>query len=98
MPDLSDTDALQEPRGVSRPAAEITAPSPEAEFDLDLFVIGGRSGGVRAARGVGHRAKLMLAEEYRLGGTCVTRGCVPKKPFVYASCFSDTFNEAAEFG
>ena len=40
----------------------------------------------------------MLAEEYRLGGTCVTRGCVPKKPFVYASRFSDTFNEAAEFG
>ena len=49
-------------------------------------------------RGVGHRAKLMLAEEYRLGGTCVTRGCVPKKLFVYASRFSDTFNEAAEFG
>ena len=40
----------------------------------------------------------MLAEEYRLGGTCVIRGCVPKKLFVYASRFSDTFDEAAEFG
>ena len=99
MPDLSDTDALQGPPGVSRSAAEASAPSGEAEFDVDLFVIGGGSGGVRAARvASGHGAKVMLAEEYRLGGTCVIRGCVPKKLFVYASRFSDTFDEAAEFG
>ncbi|WP_352669950.1 glutathione-disulfide reductase [Mesorhizobium sp. M0166] len=64
-----------------------------------MFVIGGGSGGIRAARvASGHGAKVMLAEEYRLGGTCVIRGCVPKKLFVYASRFSDTFDEAAEFG
>ena len=51
--------------------------------DVDLFVIGGGSGGVRAARvASGHGARLMLAEEYRLGGTCVVRGCVPKKLFL----------------
>ena len=99
MPDLSDTDALQGPPGVSRPAAEASAPSREAEFEVDLFVIGDGSGGVHAARvASGHGAKVMLAEEYRLGGTCVIRGCVPKKLFVYASRFSDTFDEAAEFG
>jgi glutathione reductase (NADPH) len=69
------------------------------EFDVDLFVIGGGSGGVRAARVASrHGARVMLAEEYRLGGTCVIRGCVPKKLFVYASRFSDRFDEAAEFG
>ena len=47
-------------------------------FDYDLFVIGGGSGGVRAARiAAGHGAKVALAEEYRMGGTCVIRGCVP---------------------
>jgi len=82
---------------VSRPAAEASAPSPE--FEVDLFVIGGGSGGVRAARvASGHGAKVMLAEEHRLGGTCVIRGCVPKKLFVYASRFSNMFDEAAEFG
>ena len=51
-----------------------------AEFDVDLFVIGGGSGGVRAARiAAGHGARVMVAEEYRMGGTCVIRGCVPKK-------------------
>ena len=56
------------------------------EFDCDLFVIGGGSGGVRAARiSATHGAKVMLAEEYRVGGTCVIRGCVPKKLYVYAS-------------
>ncbi|MFC7397299.1 glutathione-disulfide reductase [Chelatococcus sp. GCM10030263] len=90
---------MQEPLGGSRPAAEVSATSSEAEFDVDLFVIGGGSGGVRAARvASGHGAKVMLAEEYRLGGTCVIRGCVPKKLFVYASRFSDAFDEAAEFG
>lgn len=68
-------------------------------FDVDLFVIGGGSGGVRAARiAAGHGAKVMLAEEYRLGGTCVIRGCVPKKLMVYASRFSDEFEDAAGFG
>lgn len=99
MPDMSDTDIVQESPGVSKPTAEVSAPSSEAEFDIDLFVIGGGSGGIRAARvASGHGARVMLAEEYRLGGTCVIRGCVPKKLFVYASRFSDTFDEAAEFG
>ncbi len=67
--------------------------------DVDLFVIGGGSGGVRAARiASGHGAKVMLAEEYRLGGTCVIRGCVPKKLMVYASRFRDAFEDAAGFG
>lgn len=79
------------------------APEPvrlsDAEWDTDLFVIGGGSGGIRAARvAASHGAKVMLAEEYRLGGTCVIRGCVPKKLFVYASRFSDAFDEAADFG
>jgi glutathione reductase (NADPH) len=67
--------------------------------DVDLFVIGGGSGGVRAARiAAGHGARVMLAEEYRLGGTCVIRGCVPKKLMVYASRFADEFEDAAGFG
>src|SRR3954463_15444061 len=99
MPDLSDTDKFQESPGVSRSDAEVSAPAPEAEYDVDLFVIGGGSGGIRAARvASGHGARVMLAEEYRLGGTCVVRGCVPKKLFVYASRFSGTFEEAAGFG
>ena len=70
-----------------------------ADFDTDLFVIGGGSGGVRAARVAGScGARVMLAEEYRIGGTCVIRGCVPKKLLVYASRFSHEFEEAAGFG
>jgi glutathione reductase (NADPH) len=70
-----------------------------AENDVDLFVIGGGSGGVRAARiAAGHGARVMVAEEYRLGGTCVIRGCVPKKLFVYASRFHGEFEDAAGFG
>jgi len=70
-----------------------------ADFDCDLFVIGGGSGGVRAARiAAGYGARVMLAEEYRVGGTCVIRGCVPKKLLVYASRFSHEFEEAAGFG
>ena len=66
---------------------------------VDLFVIGGGSGGVRAARiAAGYGAKVMVAEEYRLGGTCVIRGCVPKKLLVYASRFADAFEDAAGFG
>ena len=68
-------------------------------FDVDLFVIGGGSGGVRAARiAAGYGARVMLAEEYRMGGTCVIRGCVPKKLLVYASRFRDEFEDAAGFG
>jgi len=70
-----------------------------AEFDTDLFVIGGGSGGVRAARiAAGHGARVMLAEEYRVGGTCVIRGCVPKKLLVYASRFGSEFDKAAGYG
>ncbi len=68
-------------------------------FDFDLFVIGGGSGGVRAARmAAGYGAKVALAEELRYGGTCVIRGCVPKKLLVYASSFSQSFADAAGFG
>jgi len=69
-------------------------------FDYDLFVIGGGSGGVRAARiasGEGG-AKVGLAEESRMGGTCVIRGCVPKKLMVFASGFPDTLQDAAAYG
>ncbi len=66
---------------------------------FDLVVIGGGSGGVRAARiAAGHGARVALVEEYRLGGTCVIRGCVPKKLMVYASRFAQEFEEAAGFG
>src|ERR671912_2374994 len=70
-----------------------------ADHNVDLFVIGAGSGGVRAARiASGHGARVMLAEEYRMGGTCVIRGCVPKKLLVYASRFADEFEDAAGFG
>jgi glutathione reductase (NADPH) len=70
-----------------------------ADHDVDLFVIGGGSGGVRAARiAAEHGARVMVAEEYRLGGTCVIRGCVPKKLLVYASRFHGEFEDAAGFG
>jgi glutathione reductase (NADPH) len=69
------------------------------DYDTDLFVIGGGSGGVRAARiAAGYGARVMIAEEYRMGGTCVIRGCVPKKLFAYASHFSHDFADAAGFG
>jgi glutathione reductase (NADPH) len=69
------------------------------DHDYDLFVIGGGSGGVRAARvAASHGARVASAEEYRYGGTCVIRGCVPKKLMVYASGFSDAFADAAGFG
>jgi glutathione reductase (NADPH) len=70
-----------------------------AAREVDLFVIGGGSGGVRAARiAAGYGARVMLAEEYRVGGTCVIRGCVPKKLLVYASRFADDFEDAAGYG
>lgn len=70
-----------------------------AAYDYDLFVIGAGSGGVRAARiAAGYGARVAIAEEYRIGGTCVIRGCVPKKLLVYASRFADEFEEATGFG
>lgn len=69
-------------------------------FDYDLFVIGGGSGGVRAARLAASEAgaKVALAEEYRMGGTCVIRGCVPKKLMVFASGYKDGFEDARAYG
>ncbi|WP_050528537.1 glutathione-disulfide reductase [Pseudorhodobacter aquimaris] len=69
-------------------------------FDYDLFVIGGGSGGVRAARIAAgtHGAKVALAEEFRMGGTCVIRGCVPKKLMVYASSYPGMVDEARAYG
>lgn len=68
-------------------------------YDFDLFVIGAGSGGVRAARiAAQHGAKVAIAEEYRFGGTCVIRGCVPKKLLVYASRFRDEITNAKGFG
>ncbi|MEM8554662.1 MAG: FAD-dependent oxidoreductase [Pseudomonadota bacterium] len=69
------------------------------EFDYDLFVIGGGSGGVRAARvAAAEGAKVAIAEESRMGGTCVIRGCVPKKLMVFASGYRETFTDAASYG
>lgn len=68
-------------------------------YDYDLFVIGGGSGGVRAGRVAASLGKrVAIAEEYRFGGTCVIRGCVPKKLFVYASQFHEHFEDAAGYG
>ncbi|MFM9853953.1 MAG: glutathione-disulfide reductase [Sphingomonadaceae bacterium] len=68
-------------------------------FDYDLFVIGAGSGGVRAARvAAQHGARVAIAEEYRVGGTCVIRGCVPKKMLVYGAHFAEDLHEAARFG
>jgi glutathione reductase (NADPH) len=70
-----------------------------AQYDVDLFVIGAGSGGVRAARiAGGYGARVSIAEEYRVGGTCVIRGCVPKKLLVYASRFADEFKDAEGYG
>ncbi|WP_114964637.1 glutathione-disulfide reductase [Alkalilacustris brevis] len=68
-------------------------------FDYDLFVIGGGSGGVRAARVSAQLgARVGLAEEYRMGGTCVIRGCVPKKLMVFASAYPDAIEDARAYG
>nr|WP_310524541.1 glutathione-disulfide reductase [Polymorphobacter sp.] len=68
-------------------------------YDYDLFVIGAGSGGVRAARiAAGHGARVAVAEEYRVGGTCVIRGCVPKKLLVYGAHFAEDLVDARRFG
>ena len=73
--------------------------APMADYDYDLFVIGAGSGGVRAARLAAMTgARVGVAEEYRVGGTCVIRGCVPKKFMVYASEFSQQVKTARGFG
>ncbi|MEX3014573.1 FAD-dependent oxidoreductase [Gymnodinialimonas hymeniacidonis] len=70
-----------------------------SDFDYDLFVIGGGSGGVRAARvAAAGGAKVALAEDNRMGGTCVIRGCVPKKLMVFASSYREGFSEARAYG
>ncbi len=70
-----------------------------ADYDYDLFVIGAGSGGVRAARVAAmSRAKVAVAEEYRVGGTCVIRGCVPKKLMVYAAELGAMLEDARGFG
>ena len=69
------------------------------KFDFDLFVIGGGSGGVRAARmAAGTGARVAIVEEYRYGGTCVIRGCIPKKLLAYAAHYHEDFEDAAGFG
>lgn len=70
-----------------------------AEYDYDLFTIGAGSGGVRASRiASAHGAKVAVAEEYRVGGTCVIRGCVPKKMLVYGAHFAEDLEDAKRFG
>ncbi len=70
-----------------------------SDFDYDLFVIGAGSGGVRASRiAAGHGARVAICEESRVGGTCVIRGCVPKKLLVYASQFAESFADAPGYG
>src|SRR3546814_15634515 len=70
-----------------------------SDFDYDLFVIGAGSGGVRASRiAASHGARVAVAEEYRVGGTCVIRGCVPKKLLVYGAHFAEDIHDPRKFG
>ena len=70
-----------------------------ADYDYDLFTIGAGSGGVRASRvAAAHGARVAVAEEYRVGGTCVIRGCVPKKMLVYGAHFAEDLEDATHFG
>src|SRR5262245_55245069 len=70
-----------------------------ARFDFDLFVIGAGSGGVRASRmSASHGARVAVAEERYLGGTCVNVGCIPKKLLTYAAHYADDFEAAAAYG
>src|SRR3954467_13500008 len=68
-------------------------------YDYDLFVIGAGSGGVRASRvAAGHGARVGICEDYRVGGTCVIRGCVPKKLLVYGSKYAHEFEDRGAYG
>ena len=70
-----------------------------SDYDFDLFVIGAGSGGVRASRvAAGHGARVAVAEEHKVGGTCVIRGCVPKKLLVYGAHFAEDLKDARRFG
>ena len=70
-----------------------------SQFDFDLFVLGAGSGGVRAARiAAAYGARVGICEDSRVGGTCVIRGCVPKKLLVYASHFAEDFADARGYG
>src|SRR3990172_3881803 len=70
-----------------------------AKYDFDLFTIGAGSGGVRASRvSAGYGARVAVAEERYLGGTCVNAGCIPKKLLVYASEYAEHFADSAGFG
>ena len=70
-----------------------------SDYDYDLFTIGAGSGGVRASRvSAGHGAKVAIAEEHRVGGTCVIRGCVPKKMLVYGAHFAEDLEDCQKFG
>src|SRR5260221_4507118 len=70
-----------------------------ARFDFDMITIGAGSGGVASSRRAGsYGAKVAIVEESRIGGTCVLRGCVPKKLLVYGAQFADAFADAAGFG
>lgn len=74
-------------------------PKADPAYDYDLFVIGAGSGGVRASRvSAAHGARVALAEEHRIGGTCVIRGCVPKKLLVYGSHFAEELQDAEHYG
>ena len=78
---------------------QLSVHTPTTQYDYDLFVIGAGSGGVRAARmAAGHGASVAIVEDLYFGGTCVNVGCVPKKLYVYASQFSESFSGAAGFG
>ena len=71
----------------------------DKKYDYDLFVIGAGSGGVRASRmSAGYGARVAIAEDYRVGGTCVIRGCVPKKLLSYAAHFHEDFEDAEGYG
>jgi glutathione reductase (NADPH) len=70
-----------------------------SDYDYDLFVIGAGSGGTRASRvAAAHGARVAVAEEYRVGGTCVIRGCVPKKLLIYGAHFAEDLKDAKRFG
>jgi glutathione reductase (NADPH) len=82
-----------------RSETEFMMPRTEPNYDYDLFVIGAGSGGVRASRvSAAYGAKVAVAEEHRVGGTCVIRGCVPKKLLVYGSHFAEELQDAAHYG